>query len=265
MRDGQYRLLWTGISDSKKMKAISGEKVFRIGCHLVYTWLLPWCDDDGRMPGEPLKILANVAPNEDFSLKEIEKILVELTRVGLIIWYEIYPNDNQTTTKCQPGSQNEKFIQVLDWDKYQHIRKDRYKSSIYTPYQPSDNQEETNGCQPAHLISSPSPSPSLIEEKSSRLCASTPDFISQLKEIYAWIDVDTEIQKMKGFLLTPKGKGRKLTHAFAVRWLNRVDKPIEEKKHLKPKVPKPKYQCDICGELHEVGTECPKPQGEQVS
>jgi hypothetical protein len=66
------------------------------------------------------------------------------------------------------------------------------------------------------------------EEKSSRLCAPALDFISQLKEIYAWVDVDTEIQKMKGFLLTPKGKGRKLTHAFAVRWLNRVDKPIEE-------------------------------------
>jgi len=96
------------------------------------------------------------------------------------------------------------------------------------------------------------------EEKSSRSSASAPDFISQLKEIYAWVDVDTEIQKMKGFLLLPKNKGRKLTHAFAVRWLNRVDKPLEDKKPAKPKGPKPKYQCDICGELHEVGTECQK-------
>ena len=66
------------------------------------------------------------------------------------------------------------------------------------------------------------------EEESPRESASTPDFITQLKEIYTWVDVDTEIQKMKGHLLTPKAKGRKLTKAFAVRWLNRVDKPIEE-------------------------------------
>jgi len=145
MRDGQYRLLWTGISDSKKMKAIQGDRIFRLGCHLVYTWLIPWCDDDGRMPGEPLKILANVAPNEDFTIKEIEKILTELDRVELIKWYEI---------------EGERFIQILDWNKYQHIRKDRYKSSIYPPWKPTDNQLTTNLQQNCDLILSPSPSPS---------------------------------------------------------------------------------------------------------
>jgi hypothetical protein len=157
MRDGQYRLLWTGISDSKKMKAIKGEKVFRLGCRLVYTWLLPWCDDDGRMPGHPLKILANVVPNEGFTLIEIQKILTELSRVGLIIWYSpLGPVSHPLQIS------DDLFIQVLDWDKYQHIRKDRYKSSIYpkfTECQPVDNQTETNGCQSAYLISSPSPLP----------------------------------------------------------------------------------------------------------
>jgi hypothetical protein len=148
MRDGQYRLLWTGISDSKKMKAVQGDRLFRIGCHLVYTWLLPWCDDDGRMPGEPLKILANVAPNEDFSLKEIERMLSELDRVALIRWYEV---------------DGEWFIQILDWEKYQRIRKDRYNPSRYPQWQPNDNQMATNLQQNRDPISSPSlsPSPSL--------------------------------------------------------------------------------------------------------
>ncbi len=148
MRDGQYRLLWTGVSNSKKMRAVQGDKIFRMGCHLVYTWLLPWCDDDGRMPGEPLKILANVVPNEGFTLKEIEKIIEELDQVGLIRSYSI----------C-----DESFILIEDWEKYQHIRKDRYKSSIYPPppeRQPNDNQATTNGLQSDNLILSPSPSPS---------------------------------------------------------------------------------------------------------
>jgi len=148
MKDGQYRLLWTGISDSKKMKAISGPRWFRIGCHLVYTWLLPWCDDDGRMPGEPLKILANIVPNEGFTLKEIKQMIVELDRVGLIRSY-IYSE--------------ELFISVQDWDKYQRIRKDRYKTSIYPvppDWKPNDNQMTTNGQQNCDLYSSPSPSPS---------------------------------------------------------------------------------------------------------
>lgn len=146
MRDGQYRLLWTGISDSKKMKAIKGTKTFRLSCHLVYTWLLPWADDEGRMPGEPLKILANIVPNEDFTLKEIEEILKELTRVNLIVWYEI---------------ENERFVQVLDWEKYQRVRKDRMKSSIYPSCQPLDNQMSTDCPQNANLILSPSPTQSL--------------------------------------------------------------------------------------------------------
>jgi len=144
MRDGQYRLLWAGISDSKKMKAIVGTREFRIGCHLVYTWLLPWCDDDGRMPGEPLKVLANIIPNEGFSVKEIEKMLQELTKVGLLVWYEI---------------DGERFIQILDWERYQRIRKDRYHSSGYPAWQPTDNQSSTDSTQNCNRILSPSPTP----------------------------------------------------------------------------------------------------------
>ena len=54
---------------------------------------------------------------------------------------------------------------------------------------------------------------------------STLDFLSHLKEIYTWIDVETELSKMKGWLSTRKG--RRLTQRFAVNWLNKIDKPIK--------------------------------------
>lgn len=52
-------------------------------------------------------------------------------------------------------------------------------------------------------------------------------FISELRLIYLNIDIDAQIQKMKAWLLTPKGRGKKLTRQFVVNWLNRCDIPIQ--------------------------------------
>jgi hypothetical protein len=128
LRDEQYRLLWSGISTSRKIRCVSGDKWFRIGCHLVFTWMVAWGDDDGRLRGEPLWILANVLPNEGLSVDEIGTILFELGKVGLIQWYEV---------------DGEKFVQIVDNKERQRIRKDRYNPSIY----PSCNGNSTI-CQP---------------------------------------------------------------------------------------------------------------------
>lgn len=150
MRDNQFRLLWNGISKSQKIRSVQGDDRFRLGCHLVYTWLLPWCDDDGRMPGEPLTILANVVPHEGISLPDIEKILLELDRVELIRWY---------------SSNGDKFIQIINWKEHQRIRKDRYKASIYPEWKPCDKQMETTCPQICDLSPSQSASPSATPTK----------------------------------------------------------------------------------------------------
>ena len=43
-RDEQYRLLWTTISTSRKMRCVSGDRWFRLGCHVVYTFMVAWGD-----------------------------------------------------------------------------------------------------------------------------------------------------------------------------------------------------------------------------
>ena len=43
---------------------------------------------------------------------------------------------------------------------------------------------------------------------------------------YRGIDVNREIGKMQAWLSTPKGRGRKLTRAFIVNWLNKVEAPM---------------------------------------
>lgn len=55
------------------------------------------------------------------------------------------------------------------------------------------------------------------------------EFIASLKEnpAYKGIDIEKELGKMKAWLMTPRGKRRKLTRGFIVNWLNKIDKPIE--------------------------------------
>lgn len=51
-------------------------------------------------------------------------------------------------------------------------------------------------------------------------------FIAELKRNYPDIDIDREMRNMRGYLLTPKAKGRQMTRRFVVSWLNRCDAPI---------------------------------------
>jgi len=151
MKDGQYRLLHNKISGSQKLRHVAKDKPrwFRLGCHLVYTWLIPWGDDDGRLKSESFQIKAAVFPYADFSATDIENILIELDKINLLRWYEI---------------SGEHYIQLLDWAENQKIRKDRYKPSVYppAPHQlPSDNQVGQS-CNPLPL---PTPSPSLIQKE----------------------------------------------------------------------------------------------------
>jgi len=133
MRDNQYRLLWTGISTSKKINGCqAADKWRRAAIHLTYTWLLPWADDEGRLRGESLWVLANILPNSGFTTAEIEKFLEELDRVQLIKWYSI---------------DGEKFIEIQQFNELQHIRKDRFKASIYPPCGQTADNLRTNGCQ----------------------------------------------------------------------------------------------------------------------
>jgi hypothetical protein len=61
------------------------------------------------------------------------------------------------------------------------------------------------------------------------------DFLDAIKANPAYKDiaVDREVHKMQAWLLTPKGKRRKLTAQFVVNWLNKVDVPIEVVKTIR--------------------------------
>jgi len=121
----------------KKIAASLQVNKLSINARLLFTWMIAHADDYGRLNGEPERIKALVVPMTDWSFKEVEEYLQEITKVGLIHRW---------------ANNEELFIEFPNWEKYQHIREDRRKDSIFPPYphkkvetlatkgQPDDNQ-----------------------------------------------------------------------------------------------------------------------------
>jgi hypothetical protein len=78
------------------------------------------------------------------------------------------------------------------------------------------------------------------------------EFWNEVKKIYYWLDIDLQVQKMKGHMLTPKGKSWKMTRRRVIAWLNREDRPVEVKKPELSKQP-PVKAIDRDGTILEQG------------
>jgi hypothetical protein len=72
------------ISRSVKVNALSGT-----GPMLLYTWLIPHCDNLGRFHGEPGEVRWHVFPKLAVTDSEVESWLRELDSAGLIEWYTV--------------------------------------------------------------------------------------------------------------------------------------------------------------------------------
>jgi hypothetical protein len=86
------------ISTSEKVHKVSVES------RLLYTWMILHCDDEGRMQGSPATVKAMVMPMADFTIEKIGKMLKELQKARLIIWYKI---------------KEKRYIQIIKWDDHQ--------------------------------------------------------------------------------------------------------------------------------------------------
>jgi phage replication O-like protein O len=76
-----------------------------------------------------------------------------------------------------------------------------------------------------------------IQKKARTVLMADEKFWKEVREIYTWVDIHREIQKMKGYMLTPKGKRWRMTQQRVIEWLGRIDRPISyhEPENLKTK------------------------------
>jgi hypothetical protein len=117
---------------------------------------------------------------------------------------------------------------VPNYLKYHGIPNDASRRQYFAEKQ-REHRERVKAGQTAASKMSKNVKQSESESKSKASTSpSGEDFISALKNnpAYKGIDIDREIGKMKAWLSLPKAKGRKLTKAFVVNWLNKIDIPI---------------------------------------
>ncbi len=96
------RMLWHTISRSQKVAQLSCDSA-----RLLYTWLIPHCDNLGRMDGDPDVVRSTVVPRLTYIRRmNVVSWLSEMHRLGLIRWYEI---------------EGLPYIQLLGWDEHQRI------------------------------------------------------------------------------------------------------------------------------------------------
>ena len=64
-------------------------------------------------------------------------------------------------------------------------------------------------------------------------------FIEEIKKLYPKVNVNSEINKMRAWLLTPAGRGRKINRRFMVNWLNKIDTEIDFHGHKSSQISGP--------------------------
>lgn len=119
------RMLHKSISVSIQVNKMSSE------ARLLFTWLIAHADDEGRIHGECEYIRAVVVPLCNWSVKKVGKLLNEMLKTDLIIWWNIG---------------EERFIQLKKWENHQQIRKDRFIPSKLPTFQSkpeADLEEES--------------------------------------------------------------------------------------------------------------------------
>lgn len=117
MSDG--RMLKKAITTSKKLSKLKDDS-----SRLLYTWLIPFLDVDGRYYGEPDIIKGNIVPRiKTFNTEVIEECLMDMADNGLIYWYAV---------------DEDRYLEFAVFHKHQKINRDREAKSQIPAYRISD-------------------------------------------------------------------------------------------------------------------------------
>lgn len=90
-----------------------------VKARLLFTWMIPFADDEGRLLGNASYIRASAMPLENLSLKKIKMYLEMMAERNLIHYWQ---------------ENGENYIEFIGWNTYQKLRKERIQPSKYPKY-----------------------------------------------------------------------------------------------------------------------------------
>ncbi len=123
------RMISKDISLDEKVDALSDDTA-----RLLFTWMIPHLDCEGRMYGDALVFKSIVVPRRNYSIRKIEKYLNEMEKLSLIERYLV--NGNQ-------------YIFAPHFDKHQSgLRKDKEAPSHIPPPTPDLGRSNSRQSRP---------------------------------------------------------------------------------------------------------------------
>ena len=117
------RMISKAISLDEKVNALSDDTA-----RLLFTWLVPHLDCEGRIHGDAITVKSIVFPRRDISAAKVEKYLQELEKNELVFRYSV--NGNQ-------------YLLMKNFEKHQTgLRKDKEIQSQIPPFTPDLGRNE---------------------------------------------------------------------------------------------------------------------------
>ena len=107
------RMLKKVVSTSQKLANLKSDSA-----RLLYTWLIPHLDIEGRFSADPKIVKGYVVPRLKMSLKKISEYLEDMAKNNLIILYEM---------------DGDRYLQLRKFKDIQILRKKRESKSIIPP------------------------------------------------------------------------------------------------------------------------------------
>ena len=181
------RMLKKKISKSRRVNALSSDSA-----RLLYTWLIPHLDIEGRFSADPDVVKGEIFPRlKHFTASIIEKLLYELADKELIV---LYQNDG------------DRYLQLRKFADEQWLRKDKEKASeIAAP----GESELISGLAPAQSppkARTPPDEEKIREEKIREYITLTSDESENLKDRFPNDKLEWMFDKLDYWVSTKKKK-----------------------------------------------------------
>lgn len=117
------RMLHKSISTSSQVSRLS------LPAQLLFTWMIPHTDVEGKLKGDPKYVRATVVPMLNWSTNKVNKCIEEIATQGLIYYWQV---------------DNEWIIEFVNFERYQTVRIDHEKASYLPSFHNRNDSLSTN-------------------------------------------------------------------------------------------------------------------------
>jgi hypothetical protein len=213
-----------------------------LNARLLFIGLFNHADDEGRFRASPALIRAELFPYDDIALSAITGLMKELFDNGRKII--IYSGNDGDQYGFIPSFKDHQLVNRPQASKLPKPPDNPPIHGMFSECSVNDHGAFTavlegkgmegiglEGVLDASGGSPPAASASTEKAVKRIKMATDEEWLATVRETYAAIgvNVDVEMAKAKGWLLTPKGRGKSLTQRFFIGWLNRADRTVGDR------------------------------------